>query len=686
MSELHGVPNVDNAVPVGGVLPLEAETSAPRLPRFRRFFANRGSVIALAWIAILIVIAIFASVISQYNPTTQDLRHAFQGPSGLHWLGTDDLGRDVFSRLAYGSRISLRVSFEVVGLALVFAIPTGLMAGYRGGQVDNIVMRVMDGGLSFPPLVLALAVISVLGPGVNNAALAIAAVFMPSFARLIRGQALAVKEEAFIEASRSLGTPSFLIVSRRVFPNVLGAIVVQASLALGSALLAEAALSFLGLGAQPPSPSWGSMLQEAYSTGVFSHPWGLVTPGATIALAVLGFNSVGDGLSEALGVRRSDKRHVRRGRRGGYRRGLTHVEPDRLTRAQPASGSSRRENGSAPSLVIEGLNVSVTTSTGSFPVVQDVELSVEPGETLGLVGESGSGKTVTSLAIMRLLPSPPFTITRGRIWVGGQDLLDLSFDEMRQVRGRQVSMIFQDPMTSLNPARTVGSQLVETIRLHQDVSRQAARRHAVELLERVGIPDSEVRTGSFPHQLSGGMRQRVMIAMALSCHPRLLIADEPTTALDVTVQAQILELLRDLSQSEQLGVIFVTHDLAVVSQLCDRVAVMYAGELVETAVTSDLFKNPRHPYTAGLIGASRAATGDRSVLPIPGQVPDIGQMPEGCRFHPRCHYATTQCWQTHPGLQTALIGPSETSVVHDEGSARTCRCWRQDELTLKGIS
>ena len=437
-------------------------------------------------------------------------------------------------------------------------------------------------------------------------------------------------------------------MARRVLPNVLSSIVVFAFLALGGALLAEAALSFLGLGGQPSTPSWGSMLQEAYSTGLFTHPWSLVVPGVAIALAVLAFNTIGDGLAAALGVHRREplRRKIKGARRS--RRGLTVVSQDSAPQVIDFA-----QNGQAGSdkagrcLTVEGLTVAVAVGNGMTPVVEDISFVVGEGETVGLVGESGSGKTVTSLALMRLLPTPPFVITSGQAWLGGKNLLDLDFEGMAGVRGRDISMIFQDPMTSLNPARRVGDQVAESIRLHQKCSRSVARRQAVELLDRVDIPDPGERAESFPHQLSGGMRQRVMIAMALSCHPRLLIADEPTTALDVTVQAQILELLRDLSRTERLSVIFVTHDLGVVAELCDRVVVMYAGQVVETAPTAALFRSPCHPYTEGLIGASRAVAG-KEVAAIAGEVPTVGHAIAGCRFYPVAPTGRRNAWLPAP--------------------------------------
>jgi peptide/nickel transport system permease protein len=633
--------------------------------------------VALTWIFLLILLAIFAPLITWHDPLSQNLLHTFAGPSWRHPLGTDDLGRDVLSRLVYGARVSLQVSFEVVGIALALAIPIGIYSGYRGGQVDNVLMRFMDAGLSFPPLVLALAIAGVLGAGLNNAILAISAVFVPSFVRLIRGQTLAIREEPFIEASRSLGTPTLEIALRRVLPNVLSALMVQISLSLGGALLAEAALSFLGLGVQPPEPSWGSMLQEAYNTGLFSHPWSLVIPGVAIALTVLAFNALADALAAVLhgpGLKRN------RLHRGALRaRGLTVVptprsdpDPEEVPAESPVGRSVRLVSSIAesPVLAIDNLCVEVATADGPVSVVEGVSFEIGVGETLGLVGESGSGKSVTSLAVMRLLSTPPFSIGRGSVRLDGRELLGLGFEEMRQLRGQRMSMIFQDPMASLNPALTIGFQLSEAIRAHDRTSRADAKQRSFELLDRVGIADPAQRLRSYPHQLSGGLRQRVMIAMALSCHPRLLIADEPTTALDVTIQAQILDLLRELAESEGLSVLFVTHDLGVVAEICDSVAVMYAGQIVERATVGELFASPRHPYTEGLIAASRVRAAE-DLVAIPGQVPFLGEMPTGCRFHLRCPYALDACETVSPSLEIR--------------SARSARCLRQDALTLRGV-
>ncbi len=296
-----------------------------------------------------------------------------------------------------------------------------------------------------------------------------------------------------------------------------------------------------------------------------------------------------------------------------------------------------------PLLEIRDLHVQFHTDRGVLRPVDGVSLSIEPGETLGLVGESGSGKSMTSLAVMGLVP-PPGNITKGQILFQGRDLRPLSRRELSHIRGNRIAMIFQDPMTSLNPFLTVAQQLAEVTRLHLGYGRRQSIDHAVEMLTRVGIPAAERRVFDYPHQFSGGMRQRVMIAMALSCRPQLLIADEPTTALDVTIQAQILELIAELQRSEGMAVILITHDLGVVANSCKRVAVMYAGRLVEQAPVDDLFTRPKHPYTLGLLESiPRIDASQTKLTPIPGQPPDLSALPRGCKFSPRCANVIERC-------------------------------------------
>jgi len=326
-----------------------------------------------------------------------------------------------------------------------------------------------------------------------------------------------------------------------------------------------------------------------------------------------------------------------------------------------------------PLLAVEGLCVAFRTERGAVRAVDDVSFSIYPGETLGIVGESGCGKSVTALSILRLLPTPPAEIEGGALRFGGRDLRTLSERELEAVRGDEIAMVFQEPMTSLNPVHTVGAQIVEAIRLHRPDSRREARIRAISLLERVGIRNAGEVIDAFPHELSGGMRQRVMIAMALSCEPKLLLADEPTTALDVTIQAQILDVLQGLRRSSKMAILLITHDLSVVEHHTDRVLVMYAGEVVESARVSDLFRRPAHPYTRALLASMPRLGGGkrRTRLPtIEGVVPGLGNLPRGCRFQDRCTSAVDSCREERVALQT-FGDPEENRMV---------RCLRAEEL------
>jgi oligopeptide/dipeptide ABC transporter ATP-binding protein len=335
------------------------------------------------------------------------------------------------------------------------------------------------------------------------------------------------------------------------------------------------------------------------------------------------------------------------------------------------------ESGDTPALLVDGLVTCFDTRDGPVAAVDGMSFAVGRGETLGIVGESGCGKSVTALSVMRLILTPPGRIAAGRILLEGSDLLRLTEAEMRDVRGNTISMIFQDPMTSLNPVLTIGEQIAEIGMVHQKLSRRAALDRAADMLRMVHIPDQRRRLGEYPHQLSGGMRQRVMIAMALACRPKVLIADEPTTALDVTIQAQILDLLVELQETTGTAIVMITHDLGVVSEMAQRVVVMYAGVKIEEASADDLFRAPLHPYTCGLLTASPRFAGGRDgngrrvpLAEIPGTVPPMTALPAGCRFAPRCPLATDQCGapppfiQHHPGHWAACWHAGETRVPH----------------------
>ncbi|MGG1573538.1 ABC transporter ATP-binding protein [Fictibacillus sp. NRS-1165] len=324
-------------------------------------------------------------------------------------------------------------------------------------------------------------------------------------------------------------------------------------------------------------------------------------------------------------------------------------------------------------LDVENLTASFDTSAGSFPAIDQISFNVAKGETVCIVGESGCGKSITALSIMGLIPSPPGKITEGAIHLEGEDLIRFSTDRLLSIRGKDISMIFQEPMTSLNPVFTIGKQIEEVFLNHTKASKGEARKLAIEMLKKVGISQPEIRAKEYPHQLSGGMRQRVMIAIALACNPKLLIADEPTTALDVTIQAQILELMKELKRNSGTSIILITHDLGVVAEMADKVIVMYAGSIVETADVFSLFKEPAHPYTEALLKSIPSIEEEVKFLQVTkGSIPLLSEMPEGCKFHPRCQYATDKCRSSRPPLKKVKNG-------HESA------CWYAVELQLKGV-
>ena len=670
------------AIPETGDSPDELPERRPGF--WVRFLHQRWAIAALVFLLIVIVAAIFAPLVAPHAPDAQDINAVNAGPSASHWLGTDDLGRDILSRLIWGARISLRVSFEIVALAAVVAIPLGLIAGFFRGAADSVIMRTMDALFSFPPLILALTVAALLGADINDAAIAIAIVFVPSFVRLLRGEVIAVREEAYIESARSLGATSKRLVARHVVPNVASPIIIQMALALGFALLTEAGLSFLGVGEQPPTPSWGGMLQEGFQF-INTAPWALVFPGLAIMLTVLAFNLVADGLRDALGRERprgsspvSGEREARRGPVARVRGMGRSAEPTPTPEPRP----------DAALLEVDNLRIEFLTRGTWLPVMEEATFSVPRGKTLGLVGESGSGKTVSALAVMGLLPAQVSQVT-GSIRFEGQELTMVSPSRLRQLRGNEIAMIFQEPMTSLNPAFTVGNQIAEQVRAHREVSRADAWKVAIEMLDRVEIPHAATRAQDYPHAFSGGMRQRVMIAMALSCSPKLLIADEPTTALDVTTQSQIIALLHALQREEDMAMIFVTHDLGVIADVAADVVVMYAGQIVEQAAAVDLFGRPRHPYTEALLDSIPQLTPKGEPLhAIPGMVPRADQFPTGCRFAPRCSYVLEACTVEPVSLRGPVRNDDATTGRPAASSSKVtlARCVRQDDLVLTSVA
>jgi peptide/nickel transport system permease protein len=582
--------------------------------------------ICLAGTGVLLAIGLLAPLLAPYDPNDTDVLHRLQGPTALHWLGTDELGRDTLSRLLYGTMTAVETSFEAVGLAILLGVPIGLLIGYFGGWWDRVAMRLTDIAQSIPSLIFAFSVIAILGRGTAQTAIAVAIVFGIILLRIARGLVLRERELLYVDAARVGGLSTLRILFREILPNVAGPLIVESALMLGSAIMLVTMLSFLGLGLDAETPDWGSMLDTARKYQMVN-PFMTLPPGLAIMFAVLLFNFSGDTLRDALMGRRRVVRRTPRERR----------------RAASASRKSRPAADVDTMLTADGLCVGYATESGRlFDVLSDVSIHLRRGETVGLVGESGSGKSTTGMAMIGLLP----TIARrsGQVWLGDCDLMAASPEEVARRRGSEIAMVFQDPVGAFSPVHTIGQQIIEPLQTHKGLSQEEATRRAVELLDLVGIPDAAKRINDYPHQFSGGMAQRATIAMALSCGPKVLIADEPTSALDVTVQAQVLKLIDRLSSEYKTAVLLITHDLGVVAESCDRVVVMYAGEVVEEGPVADLLSRPRHPYTHALLKATPRNEAPAGRLPtIPGAVPPPWDWPSGCRFAPRCGFAIERC-------------------------------------------
>jgi peptide/nickel transport system permease protein len=569
------------------------EDKSRRLNAWQLLMNNMLAAIGFWVLVLVILVAVLAPILPLADPDATELANRLKpiGAKG-HVLGTDHLGRDVLARLVWGTQVSLFVGFSASLVAAFFGSVIGLVSGYAGGRTDNILMRGIDMVMAFPYILLALAIVAVLGPGLMNALYAIAVVNIPFFARNIRGITVGLSHREFVDAARLSGKGHISIIFSEILPNVLPVIVITMSTTVGWMILETAGLSFLGLGAQPPQADLGSMLGEARSQ-MFTAPLVAVVPGVMVFIIVMSINLLGDGVRDALDPRL---------RAGALSR------PMAVTRIRRETVPSGRRD-AALALNVDRLETGFETTGGISPAVRQVSLSVSRGECLGLVGESGSGKSVTALSLMGLVPSPPGIVTGGVVEVDGEDILDKTQAEISSYRGGKVAYIFQDPLTTLHPLFTVGEQISEAIRAHQPVSRTEAWKKAVSLLETVRINDAAQRAHAYPHEMSGGQRQRVGIAMALANDPEILIADEPTTALDVTVQAEILRLLDVLRKERGLAVLFITHDFGIVAEICDKVAVMRFGEIVEAGTTEEVLRNPRHEYTRRLIAC----------VPRPGQ-------------------------------------------------------------------
>jgi peptide/nickel transport system permease protein len=625
------------------------------LPVLRRLLRRPVAVASAAWLLLVMIAAAFPRLVTARDPYQQDLAHALEGPSSSYPLGTDILGRDLLSRVVHGAPDTLWGMGIAALVAVACGVSLGLLSGFVGGLVDSAVTRAADVLFALPAIVILLVVVTVFPNNITAAMATFGVLIAPGLARIVRGATIATKEELYVAAAQVLGLRRRQILWRHLLPRLGSLVIVQASLIAALGLVLQSGLGFLGFGPPPPRPSWGGLVGDAL-TVIGRQPWALVPPGFAIGLTAMAFALFGDAIRDATTESWATTKLTRPRR-------LRSLPP--LRPAPYAAGTL---------LAVCHLSVTIPTRSGPTLVVEDVSFNLAAGETLGIVGESGCGKTVTALSILGLVPGNG-TITSGECLLEGRDLVRMSAGELSEVRGRRIGYVSQEPSVSLDPTFRVGEQVREAVQRHTGLSTRGARARVLELLEQVQLPDPERVARRYPHQVSGGMAQRISIAFALAGNPSILIADEPTTALDVTVQAEILALLRSLSTERDMAVLLVTHDWGVVADLCDRAVVMYAGQVVETCSVSRVFKRPLHPYTIGLLRSNPVLATERGRLPtIPGRVPRPGEWPDGCRFAPRCAYATADCRaapvaldELAPGhlarcIRAAEISPTEVAL------------------------
>ncbi|MFI6818268.1 dipeptide/oligopeptide/nickel ABC transporter permease/ATP-binding protein [Nonomuraea sp. NPDC050328] len=579
---------------------------------------TKGLVLGLTGLALIVLVGVVAPFVWD-EAATRLTGAAREGMSAAHPLGTDALGRDVLARTLVATRLTLVLTALATLIAAVLGIGLGTAVWVSGARVREVGLRLIDVMVSYPAVILALVVAAILGAGGPAAVVAIGVAWSPAFARLTANLAASVAGRDHVATARLLGVPPSRILTRHLLPNIAEPLLVLISVCFAGTLTALSGLSFIGLGVQPPAYDWGSLLDTGLEA-LYTNPGEALGPAIAITLTGVLAGFVGDGLAESADPRRA----------GPLRR---------TGKAVSRAAAPAPEVPQDALLVAEDLRIS---RPDGVELVAGVSFTVRRGEIVGIVGESGSGKSLTAMAVARLLPDQ----VRAEAAVLRLDDLDLLGPAPDRRLALEIGVVYQDPAASFNPGLRMGGQITEVLRRHRGSGRAEARRQAVQALESVGVTRPEARLRQYPHELSGGLRQRAMIASAVLPGPRLLVADEPTTALDVTVQAEVLALVKEINERDGTAVLFISHDIGVIATLCHRVLVMYAGRVVEELTVADLREGrARHPYTRALLAATPRLTGPAGEPPatIPGRPPAPAERPSGCAFAARCAEALPHC-------------------------------------------
>ena len=571
----------------------------------RRFLRRPEGAISSAVLLLIVLVAIFAPWLSPQDPNAVDLNLTRALPSAEHLLGGDTAGRDVLSRLIWGAQSTLWGALVAIVTSLVLGVPAGLAAGYYGGPTDRIGAWVSDALQAVPGMVILLIVAASTKNDFTLLMVTIGVLMAPGYFRLTRSTVLAVRSEAYVDAARVAGLSDARILGRHVIRTVFAPIIIQSALTAGIAMGMQAGLQFLGIGGGT-TPGWGAAMNEGFRV-MRTDPLLLLWPSVALGVTIAALAVLGSALADVISVKtptltRRERRRIAAENAARKPKGATTTTTGSISVA--AVDSAVR---------VENLRVNYETPDGEVEVVHGITLDVAPGEVLGIVGESGSGKSQTVFSMLDLLPRSGY-YTADAIWIGGEDVTTLGRRERAELLGHEIGYIPQEPMTNLDPSFTIGHQLTEPLRAVHGMSRSEARERSLSMLRRVGIVDPDRVMRSYPHQLSGGMAQRVLIAGAIAGRPSVLVADEPTTALDVTVQAEVLELLRELQREDGMALVIVTHNFGVVADICDRVVVMRSGSIVEIDDVGPIFAHPEQEYTRALIEASLDGAASRSEL------------------------------------------------------------------------